>query len=1015
MSGFKIRIGLCIVFLVVFGFQGTSWGLAVGLEGDTDNPETTHTTRTLDTDDITFDLRPTRDFTNTVGLAFAIEGASATLSATTYTWLATADTPLLLVVTVPRTALTDVGTYEITVTVSATNNPQVESGSITLTVILRDSNMLEILPETINKVYYTNSRVIQTTDTDDVTYTLQVKNLGKAQDTIILSKTGDTTEDKIDVSGQATFSEAEVTVAGGNITDVTLTIPRAAIDVPGTYVIYITATSKHGITQSIQVTTTTTVERDPLAAITMLVDDDDGPTRTTLVDDTGDITFDLEAEEYFSTTFVGEPVCTPGFPPVCTTPPAPTWAVELAVTGDISTATVTPKVDNAADFSLTAGGTKDITLTVPRTALANAGRYVITVTATPTTTGTNTSVTTSASVTVIVKGDSDRPTPTPTYYEFLPETTVRIYSNDDDAIKVASPLLEQLVDIHSDLNGYAMFKIDFGESVSSSKTDPTAESFSLSEITIVEARDVIDGRLITLHGITVESIQRVAGSSSAYRVLLSMPRAILGRLPITLSMGVGEDAVYATDGGVGNVESYFFLHIVDRFASEISALRYGLTLKEVGDKSQIIAPDSTEDITYTFRVTNSGTLTDTINLEMLGDVTGVVLSQTKMELAPDVAQDVTVTMPRSALTEQRTYRLTVKATSEGDPTQVAQLIFQTVLTDEDPEDVVIEETTQSIIITEFMFETTEGADALPLWIELYNNSTAAVNLRGWKLQWQQMKPTPVELTLTIKEDFTIPSLQCRLIVSTFDRHSGGSKLGDEDVYSLLRLHEEEFVQSEVEVTSLINNDGFSLKLQTSQGTLVDHIGTIDSEGEVWKLPTCLIDSVRASLIRRFDKGIPRTGTKRRGWIAANVVKRLPVGLYYGHKTDLGTPGYRRGQPLPVELSEFSPRLVEGEIVIDWTTESELNNAGFHIYRSTSRTRDFRRINTKLIAGAGTTGQKSTYQFIDTTAKPNVSYYYRIEDVDFAGNRAILATQQVRGLFSPNNKVITRWASIKSPE
>ena len=1016
MSGFKIRIGLCLVFLAVFGLQDTSWGLAVGLVADTDYPETTHTTRTIDTNDITFQLRATRDFTHTIGLTYTISGASATISPTTEAWLAGSETPGLLTVTVPRTALTDTGTYEITATATVTSPPNVTvtPGSITLTVIVEDTNMLEVRGKTVHEIFYvTDTQNIYTTDTDDVTYNLYVKNPGKAEDTIILSKTGDTTEDKIDVSGQATLSETEVTLAGGATTDVILTIPRYAIELPGTYVIYVTATSKHGITQSIQVTTTTTVTKDPSAAITLLVDDD-GPTRTTLLTDTGNITFDLEAEEYFSAAFNLEPVCFPNpFPPpplFCTTPTAPDWSVALAVSGDISTATL-----STSSFTLSAAGTQDITLTIPRTALTNPGRYVITVTATPTTSGSATSVTTSVSVIVIVKGTSDRPTATPEYYEFLPETTVRIYSNEDDALKLASPLLEQLVDIHSDPNGYALFKIDFGESVSSSKTDPTAESFSLSELTIVEARDVIDGRLITLHGITVESVQRVTGSNSAYRVLLSMPRAILGRLPITLSMGVGEDAVYATDGGIGNVESYFFLNIVDRFASEISTLRYGLTLKEVGKKSQIIAPDSTEDITYTLRVTNSGTVADTINLEMLGDVTGVVLSQTTMDLGPDVAQDVTVTIPRSALTEQRTYRLNVKATSEGDPTQVAQLIFQTVLTDEDPENVVIEETTQSIIITEFMFETTGGAEALPLWIELYNNSTAAVNLRGWKLQWEQMKPMPVELTLTLKEDFTIPRQQCRLIVSTFDRHSTGSKLGNEDVYSLLRLHAEEFVLSEVDVKTMINNDGFSLKLQNSQGTLVDHIGTINSEGEVWKLPPCLIDNVRASLIRRFDKGIARTGTKRNGWIAANVVKRLPVGLYYGHKTDLGTPGYRRGKPLPVELSEFSPRVVEGEIVINWTTESELNNAGFNIYRSTSRTRNFRRINTKLIAGAGTTGQKSTYQFIDTTAKQNVSYYYRIEDVDFAGKRAILATQQLRGLFSPNNKVITRWASIKSPE
>lgn len=1011
MSGLKVRIVLCIVFLAVFGLYDTSWGLAVGLEADAVYTETTHTTRMIDTDDMKFYLRPTRDFTNSINLAFTISGASATIDPTTLTWLAGEDTPGLLTVTVPRTALTEVGTYEITVTATVTNNDNVDPGSITLTVIVRDTNMLEVRGKVLHQLYRTNTQEIYTTDTNDVTYTLYVKNPGKATDTIILSKTGDTSDNKIDVSGLATFSESEVTLAGGARTDVILTIPRHAIDLPGTYVIYITATSQHGITQAVQVTITTTVTRDPSAAVTILVDEDDVPAKTTLVGDTGNITFDFEVEEYFSTAFDLTPACFPSpFPggqPICTTPTAPEWTVALAVSGDITTATV-----SATSFTLGAAGKKDVTLTIPRAALTTPGRYVVTVTATPTTTGTDTSVTTSASVTVVVKGDSDRPTATPAYYENLPGTTVRIYSDEDNALKVAAPLLEQLVDIHSDPNGYALFKLDFGESVSSSQTDPNVTSFPLSELTIVDARDASDGRLIVAHGITVERVQRIEGTPSAYQVLLSIPRSILGRLPITISMDVAEDAVYATDGGVGNVASSFFLNIVQTFASESAVLRYSITLREVGSKTQIITPDTTEDVIYTLRVTNSGTVSDTVSLEMLGDVTGAVLSQNTIDLDPDVAQDVTLTVPRNVLTEQRAYRITVTGASEGDPTLSAQLIFQTIVTD-DPENVVIPETIQSVIFTEFMFETAGGANSLPQWIELFNNSTDAVNLRGWKLQWQQVKPTPVEITLTLKEDFVIPSQQCRIVVSSFGRHSGGGRLANKDVYSVLASHAAELLQASVDFTSVMNHDGFSLKLMNTEGTLMDHIGTLSNNDEVWKLPPCLINGVRCSLIRRFDNKIPRTGTTRRGWIAANVVQRLTLGLYYGHNTDLGTPGYRRGKPLPVELSQFSARHVEDEIVINWTTESELNNAGFNIYRSTSRTGNFRLINTKLIKGAGTTAEKSTYQFIDTTAKLNVSYYYRIEDIDFGGKRTILATRPIKGVFSPTNKAITRWASLKS--
>ena len=69
-------------------------------------------------------------------------------------------------------------------------------------------------------------------------------------------------------------------------------------------------------------------------------------------------------------------------------------------------------------------------------------------------------------------------------------------------------------------------------------------------------------------------------------------------------------------------------------------------------------------------------------------------------------------------------------------------------------------------------------------------------------------------------------------------------------------------------------------------------------------------------------------------------------------------------------------------------------------------------NAKLIQGAGTTGKRNTYQFIDKTAKPDVAYYYRIEDIDFAGQRAIHATYRLRGVIAPVRKHITTWGTLK---
>ncbi|MDE0684759.1 MAG: leucine-rich repeat domain-containing protein [Candidatus Poribacteria bacterium] len=119
-----------------------------------------------------------------------------------------------------------------------------------------------------------------------------------------------------------------------------------------------------------------------------------------------------------------------------------------------------------------------------------------------------------------------------------------------------------------------------------------------------------------------------------------------------------------------------------------------------------------------------------------------------------------------------------------------------------------------------------------------------------------------------------------------------------------------------------------------------------------------------------------------------------------------------GDPLPVSLSRFRAELIESGVIIKWVTESELDNAGFNILRSETRDGEFKIVNPTLIQGAGTTSERRDYTWTDTTAKPNVAYYYRIEDVSHAGVRAQLATVRLRGLVSASGKLTTRWADLK---
>ena len=118
------------------------------------------------------------------------------------------------------------------------------------------------------------------------------------------------------------------------------------------------------------------------------------------------------------------------------------------------------------------------------------------------------------------------------------------------------------------------------------------------------------------------------------------------------------------------------------------------------------------------------------------------------------------------------------------------------------------------------------------------------------------------------------------------------------------------------------------------------------------------------------------------------------------------------EPLPVTLSRFRADHTDSGVILNWATESELNNAGFYILRSETKNGQFKVVNHTMIQGAGTTSERNTYTWTDTTAKPNTVYYYRIEDISHTGARQQLATVRLRGLVSATGKMTTRWADLK---
>ncbi len=972
----------------------------------------------------------------------------------------------------------------------------------------------------------------ETVGSGDVIYTLRVSNTGAAADTITLTTSGDV--------ASATLSPSPVELAAGASQDVTLTVPGAALSSAGTYQVYVTATSQADTTQTATVTTTTTI--------------------------TGSFGVSLVERD---STVVGPPIGVHG--PVTITyllqvsnTGTASDTINLTTSGNVEGATISP-----SRVTLAAGASQIVYLRVSSTGVPSDGKFHVYLTATS-----QGDITKTATV-VVTNSDQEENNP-PIFNEG--RTTARSVREDVPiGTNIGAPLAA--TDLDSDTLTYLLnpddstsqlFEIDSatGQLKTKAALDyETATTYTLNAlvtdgdsggsdtITVtVQIIDIDDTSGVTLnYGVTLivlGSLTQTATVGSGdvnYTLRVSnagtvsdtitfttsgdVASATVSPSSVALAVGASQDVTLTVPGAALSSNGTYQVSVTATPQGDTTKTATVTTTTTISDTFGVrleiigIAGGGGKD-TYILQVSNIGTVSDTITLTMSGDVESATLSLSRVTLAAGASRNVILKVPNAD-----TYRVSVTATSQGDTTQtdtvavtnavqeennpptfdkdnttihrvredvpigtnigapltatdldddtltyklysfastsqlfeidsatgqlktIAALDYETAtthtmtvfVTDDHPEGVdfitvtvyiinpdpsdpsdpsdqseptLSDPTSHTVIFSEFMFESKGGENGLPQWIEVYNNSTSNINLRGWKLHWKHLLPIPFEVTTTFKEDFIIPVEQSRLIVTSLGRHSGGGKLSDDDVYQLHVLHVEELGQEDVEnLNRMITRGGFSLKLTNSKDVLIDHIGTLQGDKQTWQLHECLIEGVRSSLIRRFDNGVPRSGTERGGWRRAFDAKRLVAGLYYGSQHDLGTPGYRRGKPLPVQLSQFSAQFVDGQAIISWTTESELDNAGFNILRSQSEQGPFVKVNPTLIQGAGTTGERNEYTWTDTTAKPNTFYYYRgyyrIEDVSHAGVRKQLATVRLRGFVSAKGKLTTSWGVMKT--
>jgi len=112
---------------------------------------------------------------------------------------------------------------------------------------------------------------------------------------------------------------------------------------------------------------------------------------------------------------------------------------------------------------------------------------------------------------------------------------------------------------------------------------------------------------------------------------------------------------------------------------------------------------------------------------------------------------------------------------------------------------------------------------------------------------------------------------------------------------------------------------------------------------------------------------------------------LRIGL---HVTSIGANSVSEsyicqpGPPTAIELISFVAFAGDGSVGLGWETGTEVDNAGFNLYRALSVDGPWTKLNSALIAAQGDAVKGARYSFVDSPGKG--TFYYLLEDADYNG-------------------------------
>ena len=88
--------------------------------------------------------------------------------------------------------------------------------------------------------------------------------------------------------------------------------------------------------------------------------------------------------------------------------------------------------------------------------------------------------------------------------------------------------------------------------------------------------------------------------------------------------------------------------------------------------------------------------------------------------------------------------------------------------------------------------------------------------------------------------------------------------------------------------------------------------------------------------------------------------------------------------IPVELTTFAASTTAEGVRLSWSTATETENLGFHVYRSQAAEGDYAQISAQMIPGQGNSSEQNNYEFIDKGVEIGTTYFYKLADIDYNG-------------------------------